>query len=118
MANKQLGEVPLEVNGKTYTLVMDINAICELETLFSTPERDASFVEIAERVQRGSMRHVRGCLWAALRRHHKELSLEDAGALASSISELSTTMAALNASMTPDKADLPPKGKGSKARPQ
>jgi hypothetical protein len=81
MANRQRGEVAFDVAGQTYTLVLDIDAICQLEALFSTPEREMSFSDILQRVQGNSVRHVRGLVWAALRKHHKEVTVTQAGAL-------------------------------------
>lgn len=75
MANRQRGEVALEMDGKTYTLVFDMNALCCLEDLFSTPEREVVFQDVLKMASKGSARHIRGIVWASLQRHHPEVSL-------------------------------------------
>lgn len=69
MPNALKGEVEFEAGGETYTLVLDFNALCELEGAL-TPGDD-----------RNGPRASRATLWAALRRHHRNLSLNDAGDL-------------------------------------
>lgn len=108
MANRQKGEVELSIAGTSYTLVMDISAICDLESLFSTPVRDATIQEIGRSVERGSVRHIRGFLWAALRRHHKDMTLDKVSALiedAGGIGGFGETVGALAQSLVPDAED-------------
>ena len=73
--NPLRGETPLIAGGKSYTLVLDINAQCEAEEALGMPM--ASIVVLGD----GSVKVVRALLWASLLRHHSELSLEDAGRL-------------------------------------
>ena len=74
MANPHRGEVSLLAGGKTYTLAYTINAVCELEAMLgrSLPEIVADM---------SHMNVLRAVLWAGLRRHHKNLTVEDAGDL-------------------------------------
>jgi hypothetical protein len=69
MPNPVKGEVGFEAGGEGYTLVLDFNALCELEAAL-TPGDD-----------RNGPRATRATLWAALQRHHEGLSLADAGDL-------------------------------------
>ncbi|WP_052731802.1 GTA-gp10 family protein [Devosia geojensis] len=79
MVNPLRGEVALEVEGETYTLCLDINAIIEVENLL-----DIGIAEVAGlfsepgRVRAG---YVRAMLWAALQRHHPHIELRMAGDL-------------------------------------
>jgi len=79
MANPLRGEVALEVEGQTYTLCLDINAIIEVENLL-----DIGIAEVAglfsepENLRAG---HVRALLWATLQRHHPHIELRKAGEL-------------------------------------
>lgn len=73
MSNALKGEVEFEAGGETYKLVLDFNALCELEGAL-TPGDD-----------RNGPRASRATLWAALQRHHENLSLNDAGDLVAAL---------------------------------
>ena len=121
MANRQKGEVALEIEGQTYTLVLDMDAMCQLEDLFSTDKKDATFPEIMEKVQRRSLRHIRGVIWAALRRHHKDVTVEQAGELliaAGGITGLDQQLMKLAESTQPDKEDAVVNGSGRPRKAQ
>jgi hypothetical protein len=77
---KRLVEVTVDVGGKAYTLALDINAMCAVEDLMSTEAKTVSFQEVATLAMRNSMRHVRALTWGALRKHHKDMTLEQVGA--------------------------------------
>lgn len=66
MPNALKGEVGFEVEGEAYTLLLDFEALCELEGVL-TPGDD-----------RNGPRASRATLWAALQRHHAGLTLKDA----------------------------------------
>lgn len=109
MANSERGEVAVEIGGVEYTLVLDTNALVRLEDVFSTSQKDVTFVEILERVNRNSMRHIRALVWAALQRHHPKVTMERAGDLiqeAGGILGLAEKLEGLMRSSTPDKADV------------
>ena len=71
MANPNRGEVELKAGEETYTLVFDINAVCELEQML-----DKGVNEIV--VQMGRVSVLRAMLWAGLRHNHK-VTIEQAG---------------------------------------
>lgn len=81
MANPHKGELAFEAGGKTYTLRFSTNAICELED-----KLDRSFLSISgdlakavtepDKVRFGT---VRAIMWAGLRDHHPNLTVEEAG---------------------------------------
>src|SRR5262245_46601839 len=75
MANPQRGEVDVTVGDTTYTLALDLNAMCELEDVLSTPEHPISFQDVTRGMVASNMRYVRAFIWATLRRHHKEITL-------------------------------------------
>lgn len=119
MANRERGEVSLTVAGQVYTMVLDIAAICELEDLFSTKEREATFQDILQRVNRNSVRHIRGMVWAALRRHHRALTLEQAGQLiedAGGLVAFGEKLAEIAKSTRPDPEDLSEGNRPQKAQ--
>lgn len=81
MANPHRGEVTLKVGDLDYKLSFSINAICELEDALDMP-----VAKIAERLQDQEnmrMSMVRTVIWAGLRDHHEELTLKEAGMIAS-----------------------------------
>ena len=77
MANPHKGQVALNVDGREYTLSFSINALCELEDALGE-----SVNAIAAQMGDGSkvrLKTIRTLVWAALRDHHPETSVEDAG---------------------------------------
>lgn len=81
MANPERGEVALTVGDRSFTLVLDLNAICELEDFLSTPDRPVTIGQVFLMAARESYRHIRALVWASLRRHHSDMSITDAGDL-------------------------------------
>lgn len=67
------GEVPFEVEGTPYRLVLDFNALCDLED--ELPGLMDGTVEIK------SPKAIRAVFAAGLVKHHPEVSLIDAGNL-------------------------------------
>jgi len=81
MANANRGEVSFRVDGKEYTLRYSTNALCELED-----KLDLGIHEIAQRLANKEtlrLKMVRAVLWAGLRDHHPDLTIEEAGELVS-----------------------------------
>lgn len=116
MANTQKGEVALVVDGRTYTLVLDIDAMCALEEHFSTPDHEATWDEIESKVRKGaSVRLLRALIWAMLQRHHSEIDLISAGHLvneAGGLPGLIGTLQKAMAAAAPDPSDLKELGVG------
>jgi hypothetical protein len=79
-----------------------------LEDLFSTPALDVNWDTIVKKVNGGSMRYVRAFIWAALRKHHADVTLQAAGELIDTVGlpGLNAQLQALAASTTPDARDL------------
>lgn len=77
MANEKRGERAVEIGGKTYTLRLDFNTVCEAEEHFSrTP------FEILITAQQGGgikAKEVRGFFFEAARGQHGLGTLEAAG---------------------------------------
>jgi hypothetical protein len=85
MANKHRGEIALEIEGRIYTLHAGINAIADVEGLFSTVDKRVTYQDVVEHVNNGSITHIRGLLWAMFRKHQPNLSLADVGDLIDSV---------------------------------
>lgn len=109
MANRQKGELDIPIGGSTYTLVLDLEAMIAVEDVFSTPDREVTFQQVMVRVNAGSMKHIRGFLWAAFQRFHPDLSLKDVSGLvqeAGGVVAFSDQIARLASGTTADPEDL------------
>lgn len=87
MANRFFGEATVEgEGGKSYTLRLDFNAMCEFE---DDTGKDA--METFADFERGkvSVKTMRSMMWAMMKHHHPEATVEEAGDL------LSTNLGAL-----------------------
>jgi len=71
MPNPHKGEVEFTVGGKVYRAVLSSNAMCALEK------------ELGQKVHslENSLTTTRAVLWAALRKHHSDVTLEATGDL-------------------------------------
>lgn len=78
MTNAVRGLVTAELGGKTWSLEFTIDSLCQLEDLL-----DKTSVDILREVAQGNarLRLTRALIWAALRRHHSEITVEAAGEL-------------------------------------
>lgn len=77
MANPHRGSVALQAGDRAYTLSFSVNAICELEA-----ELDKPVSEIIASIQDPKqlrLSSVRALVWAALRDHHEDVTVKDAG---------------------------------------
>jgi hypothetical protein len=113
MANREKGEVSLDIGGASYTLCLDINAMCRLEDMFSTPAREVTFQDILMRVQRNSITHIRAVLWAAFLKHHPEFTLDevaDVVRLSGGLDPFVQKIEALGIGATPDQKDIKTSG--------
>lgn len=120
MSNRERGTVTVEIDERSYTLVMDFNALCELEEVLSTPGKERTIPEIIVQIQKGGVRFTRAFIWAALREHHPEVTIKEAGALVTKAGGplgLAQQMQALTGSMLPDSADLAELGLDDKRPP-
>lgn len=109
MANRDKGEVEIAINGQAYTLVLDIDAMIDIEERLSTPDREVTFQEVMVKADAGSVRYTRAFFWALLRRYHRAVTLEQAGHLlmeAGGIQAVMRTLAPALTAATPDPKDL------------
>lgn len=110
-ANPEKGEVALTVGDRSYIYVLDMNALCIAEKAMSKDEeRLVTSQEIVLSSVMGSNRHTRFMLWAALQRHHPEVTLEDATDILGKIGGTQTLVQLLKdlrKSVEPDPEDVP-----------
>jgi hypothetical protein len=76
MVNPLRGELAFVQDGSTYTLVLDVNALCAAEALLNLKSHEIG----ASLKEGGHLSALRGALWAGLKRHH-DLSVDEAGVL-------------------------------------
>lgn len=81
MANPERGEIALPIGDRVYTLVTDFDARCQVEALFQTDDKPFGYEKVALFASSYSSTHLRAIVWGALRRHHPEITLVEAGEL-------------------------------------
>jgi hypothetical protein len=79
MANKVRGEVAFAAGDKSYTLLFDINALCELEDVLGEGALAGGLGANGAQDVLISLKRLRAFVWCGLRRHHGVLTLADAG---------------------------------------
>lgn len=95
MPNRNKGEAGLKVGDKTFTLVFDINSLCEVEYIL-----DQSTEAILRSLVRSPPFHVvRALLWGGLRTHHPEVDLQGAGRLMEQIGGVGPSLDAVGEAM-------------------
>jgi len=107
MANRERGEIDQTIDGTTYTYVITTEAMVQLEDLFSTPDREVTFQDVIERVNKGSIKYQRALVWAGLLKYHK-LTLKEVGELidrVGGLGELAVKMQSALSATTPDPED-------------
>lgn len=104
MANQHKGEISVELEGQNYTLALTLNAMVEVEALFSL-----SFDEVMTKAATGSATHLRAIIWAMLRRHHSSITIDQAGELVtgSNLGRLTRMIGQAVKASGPDPADVP-----------
>jgi len=111
MANAEKGDVTVTIDGQVYTLALTLNALCELEERFGETWQD-----VAKLAQQGRLVPLRALLWASMRKHHPDLTIEQFGAInIAELEDVSKAFAALLERSQPDPKDL--KELGGKSRP-
>lgn len=81
MANLNRGQVALPVGDQEYTLSFSINAVCELEDALDMPV--AKIADALNDQSNVRMSMIRTVIWAALRDHHEDVTIKEAGRIAS-----------------------------------
>lgn len=79
MANRNRGEIGFEALAAQWTLKLGTNAMCEIED--ATGKAFTEVGEIMADTKRVTIKLMRVIFWGALRDHHADISIKDAGAI-------------------------------------
>lgn len=109
MTNRFKGEVSATIDGKTWTLVCDFNAMAEFEE--ATGKDAMTSFEQAE-TNKVSIKDLRHMVHAFLKAHHPDATLQDAGDI---MSEDVGIVAALIAAASPTASEAGGLGNAPKA---
>ena len=106
--NRERGTVTVDLDGQTWHLVLDLNAMVAVEGHFSTRGSHVTILDVAHELTRGSLTHARVLIWASLMQHHPAATLDDAGRvmLAGGPTVMRSLMTTLMQAMQADPADL------------
>ena len=83
MANPNRGGVSVRVGDDEWTFSFSINALCELEDLLDKPV--AQIVATLSDPDNMRISNVRAMVWAALLDHHEDITLVEAGDVATKV---------------------------------
>jgi hypothetical protein len=109
MANREKGEIALDIGERQYTLALTLDAMVAVEDLFSTPAKEVTFQEVAQRAERGSIKALRALIWCMFREHHPEIKLDQISGIMKAAGGLDAVNAIAQAAVRasePDPRDL------------
>jgi len=115
-ANPEKGEFGVVIGGKSYILVSTFNGLIDLQNMFARDGAMPTLESILNRAQRGELEAVRAVFWSTLRRHHPEVTIEQAGDLiqeAGGAGAIDTLLAQAGAASAPDPRDIAATGGGA-----
>lgn len=95
MANKELGQIELQVGEKTYLLQFTANAMCNLESRLPADTGSQEFLAALDskaRTGRARMTDLRLLIWAGLTENHPEITEAAAGQIITAIGGIAPTM--------------------------
>lgn len=115
MANAQRGEVAITIAGQSYTLVLDMDALCQAEThMTELTGRLVTVAQLMVAAASASLVHTRALLWASMRQHHPDVSVVAAGELLATLggpAAFFATLRALKKASEPEGTDRPPRAR-------
>jgi hypothetical protein len=97
------GGATIELGGKKYSLVLDLNALCDIE------ERYGSVDKGLETMARGTMRDTRFVLWVLMRHENDEITEREAGKLLST-QNMATVIEGITAAFSAGMPEAEPGG--------
>lgn len=112
MANRERGEVEFQSLGKTWTMKLGVNAMCEIED--ATSRSIAEIGALLGDTKTATIKLLRTVMWGALKDHHDDIAMKEVGAIIDGIgmNEAGRLIGAAFTAATPeakDGGDHPPK---------
>lgn len=95
----------MQVAGAIYRLHLDFNALCEFEDAIGDGTSAIELFKRFEAKQMPTAKQVRALAYAVLRKHHPEVSLQEAGNLVSALGMENLSEAVSRAFGEPEKSD-------------
>lgn len=108
MSGRDPGARTIHINGNDYTFLLDLQAMVDIEELYSTSDAPMTFEQVMKRAQETKQAKIlRDVAWAMLQHHHPELTREQVGRLftLANMLEMTAAMAGMMDSATPDPDD-------------
>lgn len=118
MANREKGQVSIDIDGTLYVMALTLDAMVALEEMFSKPNAPVTFQQVVDRSDAGSMTHTRGLIWAALQVNEPAPTIGQVSALverAGGLGAFAVALVKVAKAITPDAKDL--EALGVKANP-
>jgi len=118
-ANPEKGEVPIVIGGQTYVCVMTFNGLIDLQNELAKGGALPTVESIMTRCENGELEAVRGVFWATLRRHHPQITIEQAGDLIQELggqAAVDSLLQKTGKASGPDPRDLVALGGGTRPR--
>lgn len=79
MANRERGEVEFQSLGKSWTMKLGVNAMCEIED--ATGKSISEIGTLLGNAKTATIKLLRTVMWASLRDHHDEITTKEVGAI-------------------------------------
>lgn len=121
MANREKGEATFKTGGDRYTLAMNMHAWALAQDALCKGDHVPSIERVQKRLAAGHFLTIEAVFWAALQKHHPDVTVEQATDLmGQSASGAAEALRAALAAATPETADVrelernPPKAQGDK----
>lgn len=83
MANKERGEIAFDALEQSWTLKLGTNAMCEIED--ATGKTICEVGEVMGDQKRVTIKLMRTVFWGALRDHHEDITVKQAGGIIDAI---------------------------------
>ena len=109
MANREKGQVSIDIDGKPYLMAITLDAMVSIEEMFSKPGAPVTFQQVVDRSDAGSMTHTRALIWATLQVNHPAPTIKEVSGLvecAGGLGAFTVALVKVAKAIAPDVKDL------------